>query len=446
MIRLTNFHRFHRPLATLITTVILLAGNLAQAGQITLALYPYVPRIEQFKQSIQSRWNQAHPDVDLVFAEDWDGGYSNNPTDAMDVFVFDATFLKQFKSSGYLSPLSAGDISNLGDFVPYAINGMKIGDSYYAIPLLGCTNVMFYLGSDKPVAAATSLSALKTNLNSCTYTSEIPPDRRGLMIKGDSGDNNYRYVEMYYSQYGKFPDNSINLDQAVVSNAKTMLGLGGYLNATTSSSDSYIYANWFSLNYGRTMVGYTESMSAMPAALRSQIAFKPMLFSDKNNSPLFYSDVIGVNSKTKNRTLALALANMLASTDNVVASIGPSGNQSAQYLMPVRTSVFGKLEAADPIYFSIHKMLMQSNPVLFALNENARTWLAQIKTPANTAFWSGYQCGCDMASNPAAADYAQAKQVCPTTCKDHGGWNGQWTNVIPGHPSGCGCNTCPITQ
>lgn len=422
--------------------LVLLSSGIAQAGQtITLGLYPNVPRPDQFVQSIQTRWQQAHPDVILTIAPSWDGGYDNDPTPAMDVFVFDATFLQQFKQAGFLSPLQPEEVANLADFLPYAINGVQQGGLYYAIPLLGCTNVMFYWKDDSRVAATNNLTSLQQALNSCTYTSDVPPDRRGLMIDGSAGSNNYRYVELYFSQYGKFPASSAPLDEKTLNNGRNILTLGSFLNANTKSSNPYIYSTWFSRSHGRTMVGYTESMSAMSPDMRSRVAFKPMLFSNTNNRPLFYSDVIGINSQTKVRSLAVELANMLASTDNVVASIGASGGQSPQYLMPTRPSVFQKL-GGDPLYASIYTMATTSNPVLFALGSDARSWLKSVQTPANHALWANYRCGCDVDAG-FVADYARAQRICPSLCESHGGWNGQWTNQIPGHDSVCGCNVCP---
>lgn len=443
MIRMPRLGAFRHLYAVSVALALLLVASLAQAQSISLALYPWVPRYDQFVNAIQTRWQQAHPDVPLTIVPiaDWDGGYGTDPTSDMDVFVFDATFLNQFKAAGYLSPLSPAEVANANDFLSYAIDGMQDGGNYYAIPLLGCTDVLFYWDNDPTVDAANSLSALWQALNSCTYTSDVPPDRRGLMVKGKAGDNNYRYVELYYSQYGRLPASAAPIDSQAVANGRIMLALGSYLNANYESDDSYIYSDWFSRSYGRTMVGYTESMSAMTPAMRANVKFKPMLFSDQSNRPLFFADVIGINSKTQVRPLAVELANLLASTDNVVASVEAANGQPPQYLMPTRPSVFQQM-SSDPLYVAIGNMAQTSNPVLYALDGNARAWLAAIKAPVNQDMWASYRCGCDQDAG-VVADYAQAQQVCPGICLAHGGWNGQWTNAIPGHQSVCGCNVCP---
>lgn len=435
----------HQFIAGLALTWLTLFSGIALAGSsISLALYPWVPRYDQFVQSIQTRWQQAHPDVQLkiVPQDQWDGGYSNDPTPEMDVFVFDATFLNQFRRNGYLSPLNAAEINNLGDFVPYAIQGVRQGEHYSAIPLLGCTNVLFYSKYDPPMQSVNTLNDLRGALNRCTYTSDVPPDIRGLMVKGSGSTNSYRYVELYFSQYGKFPDPNAIHDPVVIQNGREMLSIGSYLNANENSDDPYIYANWMSQGHGRAMVGYTEAMSSMSPALRSHIDFKLMPFSNTDNAPLFYSDVIGIHSKTTQRALAVELANMLASTDNVSQSIRAENGQPAQYLMPTRWSIFSQM-SSDPLYWKMGKMVFDAKPTLYVLGDNAREWLETIKKPVNQALWNNYPCGCDIDAGP-VPNYAQAQQVCPALCAAQGGWNGQWTNAIPGHASVCGCNTCPI--
>ncbi|MBF0131406.1 MAG: thiamine pyridinylase [Magnetococcales bacterium] len=424
----------------------------AQAGNgLTLALYPYVPRLDQFTTTIQAAWSAAYPDIPLtIIADDkvWDGGYSMDPPDDVDVFVFDATFLAYFQSKNNLSSLSASEVNNADDFLPFAIDGVKQSDNTYAaIPLLGCTNVLFYWNTDTGIAQASTLNDLDQVLHECTYTSDIPPDIRGLMVKGSASSNSYRYSELYYAQYGTLPSLSgTALDPTVVANGNTLLSMGSYLNSNYKSSDSYIMSTWFSKKYGEAMVGYTESLSAMTQSMRDSVAMKLLPMGNKGYRPTFYADVIGINSTTQGRgtrNAAVALANLLASTDVVVDSIKATSSAPAQYLMPTRSSAFTALKNNDTLYQAIDQMVTSSNPVLFALDKNVRTWMDTMETTVNHAFWSGYPCGCDVDAT-GIFNYAQAQSTCPSLCTSQGGWSGQWTNTIPGHSSVCGCNTCPL--
>src|SRR5258708_5527881 len=157
----------------------------AQAAQLTVALYPYVPRVAQFRAAIQSEWKKIQPAVSLNFVDDlnrWDGGYKTDPPDDVDVYVFDAMFFEYFKSMNWLEPMDLSEVLNVNDFVGYALDGVKAEGKFFSIPQLGCTNVLFYQKTDTALANATTLSSIRRTLSQCTYTSKIPPDRRGLMI------------------------------------------------------------------------------------------------------------------------------------------------------------------------------------------------------------------------------------------------------------------------
>lgn len=71
---------------------------------------------------------------------------------AYDVFVFDATYFEQFRANNMLEPLASAEVANQDDSVEYAKVGVKVGDRFYAIPHLGCANLLFYRKGDTPKA------------------------------------------------------------------------------------------------------------------------------------------------------------------------------------------------------------------------------------------------------------------------------------------------------
>lgn len=71
---------------------------------LNVALYPYVPRLDQFKQVINAAWAQQAQGIQLNYV-DWDG-YSQDPPKDLDVFVFDGIFLDYFVSNGFSPHLS----------------------------------------------------------------------------------------------------------------------------------------------------------------------------------------------------------------------------------------------------------------------------------------------------------------------------------------------------
>jgi thiamine pyridinylase len=424
----------------------------AENTTLKVGLYPYVPRIEQFKNAIQAQWQIVQPNVDLVFFTDWDGGYDSSPPDDLDVFVFDAMLFENFRSNGFLEPMEASEISNLDDFVSYAIKGVQYNGKYYAIPQLGCANILFYKKTDHALANAKSISELNSVLNQCRYTSQVPPDVRGLMLDMKGGTTNATfYLDIAHSMNNIYPlplPSKDELNPDVIQGMRSLLAMASYENATESPPKQYGRAKWFSDDYGRALIGYTEHMSAMSASTRSSIEFKPLPMTNNNNPPIYYADVIAVNTKSKSRSLAVQLANVMASKETMIASIGPdTTNRYPQYLMATRPSVFTTLGKDFPIYNEMYSMLNSSNPIMFKLAANSREWLGNMKNVIREDARDQYACGCDQLAQSSIPNNSAAKSICTPSCARYGGWNGQWTNQPPAASSGrsvCGCKTCTV--
>lgn len=435
-------------------------GSTAFAQSLTVGLYPYVPRLAQFQSAIQTEWKSLHPDVTLNFlsSSQWDGGYDTNPPADVDVYVFDAMYFDYFLSQHWLEPLAEQEIKNLQDFLPYAINGVKNNGTYYAIPQLGCANMLFYEKTDAALVAANTLSQVSQTLGQCTYTSQIPPDKRGLLVDMSGGTTDATlYLDATHSINGVYPfvlpQNASQLNQTAMQNLKKVLADASFENATNTpnpTTNPYQFAVWYSNGWGRAYMGYTESMSNMSDDSLSKVAFKPMPFSDvTTNQPMFYADVIAVHpssSQRGTRALAVELANLMASTATMVASIGPTSEYAKpQYLMPTRPSIFNSLGQGHPVYNQMYNVVTSSNPLMFKVNSDVRTWTQQMKGVIKTGILSSPQCGCDFPSAQQITSNSNAGSICNTTCSSHGGWNGQWTNQYPAAQNGsvCGCNTCP---
>ncbi len=358
------------------------------ATELNVALYPYVPRPDQFKTVLSASWNRIHPDVPLNFVT-WDC-YSADPPSSLDVFVFDAIFLSSFQARGYLDPIQRCEIDGVDDYLSFALEGCRLGQAYGAIPQLACTHVLFYRKGDDEIARAETLSGLTRVLGEHTYTGIVPPEGVGLMVNlsGKSTDA-CLYVDALEDIYGVYtsdpplaPDAS-KICSWSIQNLRQVLRMASVTNAQYSDSDSYIRGEWFGAGYGRALVGFTESISVMSDRGRQTVAFKPMPLADRTNVCLFYADVIGIHPATRDRgtrSLALELANLMASTSVVVDSIGPrTGAPYPQYLLPTRHSVFRSLELAFPLYAEMYEMVKSDEAVLFRLGADGRAWLPAMK-------------------------------------------------------------------
>lgn len=438
----------------------------ASATTLKVELYPWVPRIDQFETAIKAEWANVRPDVDLEFISSssdpslsWDGGYHTDPSPDADVYVFDAMFFDYFRNKNLLEPIQASEINNLNDFVSYAIDGVQVNGTYYAIPQLGCANILFYQKGDTAIAKATNLSEIKNELCSCSYTSEIPPDRRGIMLDMvGSTTNASLYIDIAHSLTGQYPFplpwNQSQLNAEAIDNMQELLAMSSYENATDpdGSIKAYERAAWFSDGWGRALMGYTEAMSNMSEKTRQNIGFKVMPLSNEDESypGVFYADVIGVNTTTEQRgtrDLAVQLANTMAASTTMVASIGADASNSyPQYLMATRPSVFNTLKQSFPLYGDMFSLITDNNPIMFKVNEQSRTWLGEMASEIRTDAREDYSCGCDYSSSQLIPNNSAAAAICEATCSDRGGWSGQWTNAYPAAEkpgtSVCGCNAC----
>jgi thiamine pyridinylase len=452
-----EFPKDFRQLRVTLALVIVLVGiaPAAWATSLTVALYPYVPRVSQFETAIREAWAQVQPDVSLIFINDttvWDGGYNTDPPAQADVYVFDAMFFEQFRANNFLVSMAPNEIQNADDLLSYAREAVIVDGNYYAIPQLGCANILFYNVNDAPIANATTLGQLQTALNQCTFTSEIPPDRRGLMLDmAGKTTNATLYLDVAHSVNGIYPlPQPAQPNASYITDQKTMLNISSFWNITSENPNAYIRGVWYSEGYSRTFMGFTETMSNMSSSALASIGFKVMPLSNTTgNRPLFYVDAVGVNTTTVQRgtrDLSVQLANLIASTNVLVDSFKALPNENPQYLMSVRNSVFQQLGQQYPIYQRMYQLATSSNPIAFKLDRNARTWVTTTGQTIRTEVRTNYICGCDEPSPTFINSNAQAQSICPGVCSSHGGWSGQWTNQPPVQGSVCGCNACPVPQ
>ena len=365
------------------------AVEVSPSVKLTVALYPYVPRRDQFQAAITAAWNAKHPKITLVFEDH--NFYDEDPPTSVDVFVFDAILLDYFQAQGFLAPIQDREVEDLPDFLSYAIKGSRIGQKLYGIPQLGCSDLLFFRKGDEELAKATTLSALVRAVGEDTYTGNQPPPGKGLLVdlSSKTGDACF-YVEALENIFGLYtstpplPPQANSIDPWAIQNVHTLLRMASKEDATYSSdAQPYQRGTWFGQGLGRALVGFPETMSAMGDAGRSSVQFKFLPLSDRTGASLFYVDIVGINSSTvrnHKRALALELANMMASKKVMLQSIGPSGNVTyPQYLMPVRASVFRDLSRQFPLYRRMHGLVSSATPHLFRLGPTSRKWLTDMK-------------------------------------------------------------------
>jgi len=356
---------------------------------ISVAIYPYVPRPQQFTAAISEAWQSQEPGVELKFVE-WDC-YSEDPLPDLDVFVFDAIFLDNFQSRGFLDPIAADEVVDAGDLLPYALEGSYVDGTLYGIPQLGCGSILFYRKDDAALAAADNLGEVEDAIGECTYQGLTPPQNVGLMVDLSGGTTDAAlYLEAVQDIYGTYttdpplPPDASKINSWSIQNLQKLLRMASVQQANYSG-EPYQRASWFgNEGLGRATVGFTEAMSAMGESGRESVAFKLMPLSNRTGVSLFYADIIGINPSTSasgKRDLALKLANLMASTSVMVSSINATAQDDyPQYLMPTRTSIFQEMEKQFPLYGEMHHLVTDNTPELFRFGPTSRDWLSAMKS------------------------------------------------------------------
>jgi len=366
-----------------------------------VGLYPYVPRPEQFKETIQKQWYAKHPNVKLNFIETWSGGYDNEPKN-LDVFVFDAAYLDDYISKDFLLTLKKSEINDFEDLLPYAKEGVKAEDSsdYYGIPQIGCGTLLFYRKNDLELKKAKTQSEIINTIGQCTYDTLIPPKGKGLMMDFSSKTTNGDfYLEATQDIYGKYTTNPPKPPRAELLNPWSINNVSLWRQTTSNLHAKVGKLNrpkLFSKGYGRAYVGYSESMSSLDQKTRDEIEFKYLPFSDNNNVHLFYSDIAGINPRVVSNNMkpyAVELLNILTSSETFVeATKATEENKVAQYLLPVRFNTFKELAKDYPLYTKLFNLVMENDPKLFRLGVGANTWLENNKEVITNQIFNHNQC------------------------------------------------------
>lgn len=265
------------------------------------------------------------------------------------------------------------------------------------------------------------MSQINQASGQCSIDSIPPPEGSNLIVDlSGSTTDACLYLETVQDITGQYTPNldlpqPNRLNPTAVSNLHSLLNTGCVLPSVTSSSVPYQGAVWFGEGRGRALIGFTESLSAMGTS-RQNVDFKLMPYADRTGINLFYIDLVGINSTVtdpQRRAAALKLANLIASTNVVVSSFGPTPAANyPQYLMPVRKSVFEALQINDRLYQQMYKLVSNSNPRMFRIGSNSRTWLKSAKSAIRQQILSGFMLEAPKLSKPVSSNKSKrAKSV-----------------------------------
>ncbi|MCW7539579.1 thiamine pyridinylase [Aquabacterium sp. A7-Y] len=348
---------------------------------LNVAIYPYVPRPAQFEAVLRQAWRQQCPEVELHFV-DYDC-YHQDPPAGLDVFVFDTLFLESFALAGFLMPLDEGLLEPAADFMPYALAGCRLGPRLYALPYLGCADVIFHRASDAALASVRTLDQLFDQLGEHPRPTQVQPaEGEGLLIDltGRTTDA-CLYLQGWSSLHpGRRPAPlpcHDALDHRTLEKLQLLTRMAGAAHASFDDGGSQ-RLRWFVQGGGRALVNVTETLCSMPASLVDRLDFQAMPQAAATPLPPLYVDGVAVRpgADGRQRDLALRLAHLMCSSEVMLRSMLPHRpGAQPQYLLPVRRSVLRDLMPLSAPYARMAERFPLDAPQCFRIDGGAREWV-----------------------------------------------------------------------
>ncbi len=245
----------------------------------------------------------------------------------------------------------------------------------------------FYRKGDLKIGQVNNIYELYKKIGANPSEQIPPPGNKGLLIDMSGGTTKASmYSEALIDVNGQYTEYDIlppldPLNDKVIRGMRKLIDMAGEKQSqyVPEDSDAYVRASWFAQGSGRAFIGYSESMMSM-GDYADQVRFKPISLSAGEDIPLFYSDVVSVNSKTAHPELAKKLANVMASADTVEQALRPQADgQYPQYLLPARHQVYETLMQDYPIYTELARIVNNPSNRVFRLGPEVRTWLQDAK-------------------------------------------------------------------
>lgn len=352
-----------------------------------VALFPYVPDVEYFEKVITDTWKSdpSHDNVTLEFHTDWDCYESTEIPDEYDIVVLDAIFLREFAEKGELLAINESDINHYDDILTFVGNGLKIDGKTYGIPEMICANLFFYRSDDTDAAQAGNVDKLYEIMGSYEYSQAKPEPGKGLIVDMSSGTGNIcLYLDAIidekavYSDFKQMPDLD-HIDEGAVQSLNELILMAGTTGAYYETSGSYDRAGWFGNGYGRTYIGYSESMAEMGPL--DNVKVSTLSLSDREDIPLFYVDVAALNSNLSadegKKEAALELLNVITESNVITETI--KRNNNCQFILPARSSCYSALKQDFPIYEQLEVIVNKNNNHVFLMGTDAHEYIAEAK-------------------------------------------------------------------
>ena len=352
-----------------------------------VALYNYLPDSARFEQAVRSSWEAEHPDVELNFVA-W-SSYTDDPPQDLDVFVFDSVYLQRFVSKGLLLPLGRDQIQDADDILPFALDACAVDGTTYALPQLLCVDLVYTRPEDEQLAEAGSVHELYDVIGEHTGDSVVQGTGEGLLADLSSRTSRAcTYLQALLDEEGAYRqdfllDEARELDSDALQSLLLLKDMGGSPEALDGDweGEPCPHARLFAQGTGRAFVGHSEAMCSM-GAYADEVDFHLFSLSGGRDVPVLYADFVGVNASVSSdkRQLAIELANVLASSEVLVAANRPSvEGENPQYLLPATKSAYERLAQEFDGYKRLERIAADPRNRVLLLRPDGRQLIESCK-------------------------------------------------------------------
>ena len=349
---------------------------------LSVLLYPWVPDYQHIAAVVESEFEAAHPEVDLVLAPPNRDYYKPGGLDKRyDVYELDTAYLPEFVQKKRLQALDAEKMAFVKTTaLPVALSASTWGAKLYGVPHWTCALFLFYLRDDAPIADAHNFPDLQAAIGREHRRGE------GLLVdmKGKATLTEL-YIDALLDLGFSPPEVAASLERKTlekkaVSRLEEVLGLSA-LGDARSEAHHDAWPPWhavaFARGQGRAVVGYSERMFHILNALEGMrgvgalsgrsIGVKVFNQGNATAKPLSWVDSFVVDATVSDEKLeaAYAFLQFMASDELYLKCLLPQEGKPPLYLLPAYESTFKRKEllAVAPMYRVFFKGVQQASTV-----------------------------------------------------------------------------------
>lgn len=347
----------------------------AEIQALSVAVYPYIPDMELFRQVLTRQWEALEPDVELTFI-DWDCYLEPDPVQ-IDVMTYDALFTSYLAENGYIQPIHAEDLVDREGILPFAVDGAYHNNQLYGVPYLVCSYFLIHRSDDAELAQVQNVSQLCSVLDA-----RKQQDSTAGLLMNYNGDYPYHYLDALidfsgsYTVYDELP--SRQPDPAayqILCQLKQSLA-PEQENAEYLELRTFRRGALFNSGYGSAYFGYSEDIHFMDDILEN-IMIRPISYSETENIQLFFADIASMGAHVTDpdhQALCIKLMNLIGSKEFQQELCFVTGDP--QYMLPARESVYIRAQEEYPMYLRLHELVTDDGNRIFRFGKDVHTYLS----------------------------------------------------------------------